>query len=242
MHTPPPVFVPFRDADLAYTINSRQAWAERIHAQAGLPAECLSSAGWCLLINQSASAHPWHPDPQKLERCHLVNLVEQDPALGIYTVSTRAIGSSVPASQYVAVCSRAHLRAAAEYLWVHCLGAAIAAHYHGIDKHLFETTAALGLEEQPANHQPPCYSTIRAGALLRFDPLTAPKFHRYFLLDDSGSVAPSTSTLGAGCSLSCLHSEDPLEPIRAIISTDNPWNVERAIKELRRSARHAAPA
>jgi hypothetical protein len=234
MHTSTPVFIPFRDSDLAYIRNACQACAETIHARAGLPAECLSSAGWCLLIDQSASAHRWHPDPQKAERCHLIDLFEHDQTLGIYSLSTRAIGGSVPASQYVAVCARPHLRAAAEYLWTHCLGAAIAARYYGIDKHLFETADALGLKEQPVNHEPPCYSMIRSGALLRFDASTAPQFHRYFLLDDTLSTEPRSIELGGGSSLTYRYSENPLEPAVAILGNDNPWNVERAVKELRR--------
>jgi hypothetical protein len=141
MHTQ--VFTPFRDSDLIFLRNACQACAETIHAQSGLRAGALSSAGWCFLIDQSSSARPWHPDPQKTEHCHLIDLFEHDQTLGIYSLSTRALGARVPASQYVAVCSRPYLRTAAEYLWVHCLGAAMAEHYYGIDKHLSETVSAL---------------------------------------------------------------------------------------------------
>lgn len=232
MHTQ--VFTPFRDSDLVYLRNATQACAETIHAVAGLPAECLSSAGWCLLIDQSTSAHRWHPP--KAERCHLIDLFEHERELGIYSLSTRSIGGCVPAGQFVAVCSRPHLRRAADYLWTHCLGAAIAARYYGIDKHLFETADALCLKEAPVNHEPPCYSMIRAGALLSFDTVTAPQFHRYFLLenDTSFSAEPRSIELGGGSSLTYRHSENPLEPTVAILGNDNPWNVERAVKELRR--------
>jgi hypothetical protein len=230
MHTQ--VFTPFRDSDLVYLRNATQACAETIHALAGLPAECLSSAGWCLLIDQSTSTHRWHPP--KSERCHLIDLFEHDQTLGIYSLSTRAIGGSVPAGQFVAVCARPNLRAAAEYLWTHCLGAAIAARYYGIDKHLLETADALEIKEEPVNHEPPCYCLIRSGALFRFDAITAPQFHRYFLLDDAVSTEPRSIELGGGSSLTYRYSENPLEPARAILGNNNPWNVERAVKELRR--------
>jgi hypothetical protein len=241
MSARPPLFIPLRDSDLTNTKTACQACAEKIIAGARLPAECVSTAdgGLLILIDQSKSSRRWHPDPQKAKRCHLLNLVEQDPALGVYSLSTRAINSDVLTDQYVVICSWHHLPLAAEHLWLHCLGPAIAKSYFGLDKHLAEMVAALGLQERPVNHQPPGYSITRHGALLRFAAAATSAFNQYFLLEEilSGPTEPESIELGAGCSLVYLHSADPVEPARAIIAT-NSWSVEMAIKELRRSARH----
>jgi hypothetical protein len=241
MPAPQPLFTPLRDttmlraSDLINTQNACLAHSERILFEARLPVECALATSWGLLVEQSRAFRRWRPDPEKTERCHLLDKTELDGSLGIYALSTRAIDSDSIAGQYVGICSWRHLSDAAEYLWSECLGHAIADRYFGLEKHLADTVSVLGLQERPVNHQPPGYSMTRNGALLRFDAATVPAFNRYFLLDEIlDPTDPVSIELGADCSLLYVYSADPVEPVQAII-VSNPWNVPIAVKELRRS-------
>lgn len=223
-----------RDSDLVNTQNTCLAWTEKIIAEARIQAENVLKTAFGYRINQGKSPKRWHPDPQKTERCHLLDKTEIDPTLGIHALSSQTLSPEVLAGHYVDIGPWYHIPADAENLRSVCLGPILVQKYFGLEKHLERTVSALNLSECPVNHRPPGYSMTRHGPLLRFDPATASAFARYFLVDEiSAQNEPASVQLGAGCSLVWARSDDPLEPVRAVI-TNNNWSLRMGTKELAR--------
>lgn len=219
--------ISFREDDLSHVADAISRSAEEILACAQLPVSCASRLPWGILIKKPNTRRRWRRNSDSTERLHLLDQVALAPELGVFALFNRAL-DNIPAARDIAVCPWFHRAMAAQYLWAERLG------FYGYDRHVIEAYLTLGLEERPSNNQSPGYSRIRHGVLLRFDAATAQAARRHFVLDAlTPAIEPTVMPLGGSTCLVFADSDDPSEPLRAMI-VDHEWSARMATKELRR--------